>query len=97
MGLALPLPCNSQISLIELSSRFIYSHSLYSTVSDMYAMISLYLHLIPYMIRRVNLVPRQRFRYYYVCSSMMSIHPKGGCRCLTGCPPRDIPNVVSFG
>jgi hypothetical protein len=58
MGFALPLLCNSRISLIELSSIFIYSHSLYSAVSDMYAMISLYSCLIPCMIRRVNLVPR---------------------------------------
>jgi hypothetical protein len=47
-------------------------------VSDMYAMISLYLYLMACMIRRVNLVPRQRFWYSYVCSSMMSIHPEGG-------------------
>jgi hypothetical protein len=57
MGFALPFLCNSWISLIELSSTFIYSHSLYSTVSDMYSMISLYLYLIPCMIRRENLVP----------------------------------------
>jgi hypothetical protein len=47
-------------------------------VSNMYAMISLYLYLMPCMIRRVNLVPRQRFQYLYVCSSVMSVHPKGG-------------------
>jgi hypothetical protein len=79
MGFALPLLCCSQMSLIELSSRFIYSHSLYSAVSDIYATISLYLYLTPCMIRRVNLVPRQLFRYSYVCSSMMSVHPKGRC------------------
>jgi hypothetical protein len=71
MGLALTLLCNSRISLIQLSSRFIYSHSLYSAVLDMYAMISLYLYLITSMIRRVNLVPRQRFWYSYVRSSVM--------------------------
>jgi hypothetical protein len=78
MGFTHPLLCNSRISLIELSSRFIYSHSSYSVVSDMYAMISLYLYLIPCMIRGVNLVPWQRFRYSYVCSSMMSVHPGVG-------------------
>jgi hypothetical protein len=61
MGFALPLLCNSHISLIELSSRCIYLHSLSSAISDMYAMISLYSYLIPCMIRRVNLVPRHRF------------------------------------
>jgi hypothetical protein len=78
MGLALPLLCNFWISLIELSSRFIYSHSLYSVVSNMYAMVSLYLYLIRCMIRRVNLVLRQQFQYLYVCSRMMSVHPEGG-------------------
>jgi hypothetical protein len=53
-------------------------YSLYSMVSDMYAMISLYMYLIPCMIRTVNLAPRQRFLYSYVCSSMMSVHPEGG-------------------
>jgi hypothetical protein len=42
MGFALPLLCNSRISLIELSSRFMYSHSLYSAVLDMYAIISIF-------------------------------------------------------
>jgi hypothetical protein len=47
-------------------------------VSDEYAMTSLYLYLMPCMIRQINLVPRQWFRYSYVCSSMMSVHPEGG-------------------
>jgi hypothetical protein len=83
MGLSLPLLYNSQISLIELSFRFIYLHSLYTTVSDMYAMISLYSYFMPCMIIRVNLVPWQRFRYSYVCSNVMSVHPEWGLR--TGC------------
>jgi hypothetical protein len=78
MSFALSLLCNSWISLIELSSRFIYLYSLYSAVSDMYTMISLFLYLIPCMIQRVNLVPPQRFRYLYVCSSMMSVHLESG-------------------
>jgi hypothetical protein len=41
-------------------------------------MISLYSYLIPCMIRQVNLVLRQRFRYFSVVSSLMSVHPKGG-------------------
>jgi hypothetical protein len=78
MGFSLPLLCNTRNSLIELCSRFVYLHGLYSTMSDMHSMISLYLYLMPCMIRQVNLVPRQRFRYLYVCSSMMSIRPEGG-------------------
>jgi hypothetical protein len=41
-------------------------------------MISLYLYLMPCMIRRVNLVSQQRFRYSYVYSSMISVHLEGG-------------------
>jgi hypothetical protein len=78
MCLALSLFCNSQISLIELTSKFIYLHSLFYAVSDMYAMISLYSDIIPCMIRRVNLVPWQRFRYSHICPSTMSVHPEGG-------------------
>jgi hypothetical protein len=63
---------------IELSSKFIYLHSLYTAVLDMYAMISLYSYLMSCMVRRVNLVPRQWFRYSYVFSSMMSVHLEGG-------------------
>jgi hypothetical protein len=63
---------------MELSSRFIYLHTLYTAVSDMCAMISLYLYLMPCMTTRVNLVPWQWFRYSYVCSSVMSVHPEGG-------------------
>jgi hypothetical protein len=77
MGFSLPLLGNTQNFLMELSSRFIYSHNLYFEVSEMYAMISLYLYL-SCMIRWVNLVPRQWFQYSYVCSSMMSVHPEGG-------------------
>jgi hypothetical protein len=32
----------------------------------------------PCMIKRVNLVPQQRFRYSYICSSVMSVHPEVG-------------------
>jgi hypothetical protein len=78
MGLSLPLLCNSWIYLIHLSSRFIYLHSLYTAVLDMYAMISLYSYLMPCMNRRVKLVPRQQFWYLYVCSSVMSVHLEGG-------------------
>jgi hypothetical protein len=44
----------------------------------MSAVISLYLYLMPCTIRRINLVPRQRFRYLYVCSSVISVHLEGG-------------------
>ena len=79
MGFALPLLCNTRNSLIELSSSLAYPHSLYSAVTDMYVMLSLYLCLMPCMIRRGKTSrPWQWFRYSYVCSSVMSVHPKGG-------------------
>ena len=61
MGLALTFLYDSRIFLIELSSRFIYLHGLCSAVLDIYFTISLYSYFIPYMIRRVNLVPRYWF------------------------------------
>jgi hypothetical protein len=78
MGLALTFLSNSWISLIELSSRFIYSHDLYFTGSDVCFMISLYFYLIPCMIKFVNLMTRLWFRYSNVCSGMMSVHLESG-------------------
>jgi len=54
MDLALTFLCNSRISIIDISYSYLYLHDLYSTVSDMYFMISLYLYFIPCMIRRHN-------------------------------------------
>ena len=71
MGLALTFLCNFGIFLI-------YLYDLYSMVSDMYFMICLYSHFIPCIIRTLYLVPRHRFQYLYVRSSMMSVYPKGG-------------------
>ena len=73
----LTLLCNSRIFVIDI--YYLYLHELYSTgVSDMYFKFSLYSHFIPRMIIRVILVPWHRFQYSNICSSMMSIHPKGG-------------------
>jgi hypothetical protein len=48
------------------------------------------------MNRRVNLVPRQRFRYLYICSSMMSVHPEGwgSNRRLSPDVPRGTVNLI---
>jgi hypothetical protein len=47
MAIALTFFCNSWIFLIELSSRFTYSHGSYFAVSDVCSMISLYSYHIP--------------------------------------------------
>ena len=78
MVLTLAFLCNSRISIIDISSRCLYLHDLYSAMSDIYFMISLYSYLILCKIRRENLVPRHQFQYSYVCSSMVSAHPEGG-------------------
>ena len=79
MGFTLPLLCNIQNSLIELSSSLVYSYSMCSVNLDVYAMLSLYLGLISCMIR-CGKTSRLRhwFQYSHVCSSVMSVHPKGG-------------------
>ena len=79
MGFTLPLLCNIQNSLIELSFSLVYSYSICSVYSDLYAMLSLYLGLISCMIRGGKTFRlRHRFQYMYVCSSVMSIRLKGG-------------------
>ena len=47
-------------------------------VSDVYFLVSLHCYYMLCMIRQLALVHRYPFQYSKVCSSMMSIHPKGG-------------------
>ena len=82
MALTLAFLRNSRISVIDISSRYLYIHDLYSVMSDIYFMISLYSYLILHNIRRENLVPRHLFQYLYVCSSMMFVHLEGGAPCM---------------
>ena len=78
MGSTLPLLYNIRNSLIELSSSLSYLYSLYSMYSDVYAILSLSLCLVPCMIRCGAVSrTRPRLRYTFVCSSVMSVHPKG--------------------
>ena len=78
MGSSLALLCNSRIFVIDISYSSLYSHDLYSAVSDIHIMISLYAYSMLDMISRLALEYRYLFQYSYVCSSMMPIHPKGG-------------------
>ena len=54
------------------------TYDLYSAVSDIYFMISLYVYSILCMTRCLALEHQCPFQYLNVCSSMMSVHPKGG-------------------
>ena len=54
------------------------TYDLYSAVSDIYFMISLYVYSILCMTRCLALEHQCPFQYSYVCSSMMSVHPEGG-------------------
>ena len=80
MSTSLALLCNSRSFVIDLSYSYLYSHNLYPAVSDIYFMISLYVYPMLCMIRQLALVHRYPFQYSYVCSSIMSVHPKAwGC------------------
>jgi len=78
MGLALSFLCNSHIAIIDLSYSYLYWHDLYSAVSDICFMISLYLYFMLCLIRQLGLEHRYPFHHSNVCSSMMSFHPEGG-------------------
>ena len=78
MSSSLVLLCNSRSFVIDLSYSYLYLHDLYPAVSDIYFMISLYAYFMLCMIRQLALVHRYPFQYSNVCSSMMSVHPKGG-------------------
>ena len=78
MGSLLVFFCNVRSYVIDLSYSYLYLHDLCSTMLDIEFMISL---LCYYMFCRVRDLVLDNFymlQYSYVCSSMMSIHPKGG-------------------
>ena len=78
MSTSLALLCNSRSFVIDLSYNYLYSHELYPAVLDTYFMISLQCYYMLCMIRQLALVHWYPFQYSKVCSSMMSVHPKGG-------------------
>ena len=61
-----------------ICNRLILQHDLCPAVSDIDFMISLLYYYILCMVRQTTLVYLYLLRYSYVCSSMMSVHPKGG-------------------
>ena len=78
MGLLLVLFCNVQSCILDLSYSYLYWHDLCHAVSDIDFMISLLSYYILYMVRQTALVYFYMLQYLYVCSSMMSVYPKGG-------------------
>ena len=78
MGSSLTLICNSRIFGSDISFSYLYWHDLYSAVLDIYFMISLYGYSMLDMISQLALVQRYPFQYSYICSSIMSVHLKGG-------------------
>ena len=78
MGSLLVLFCNVRSYVIDLSYSNLYLHDLCHAVSDIDFMISLLCYYIPCPVRDLVLVNSYMLQYSYVCSSMMSIHPKGG-------------------
>ena len=78
MSSSLALLCNSRSFVIDLIYSYRYLHDLYSELSDICFMIWLHHCLVLAMVNILTLELLQLLQYSYVCSSMMSDHPKGG-------------------
>ena len=78
MGLLLVLFCNVQSCILDLSYSYLYFHDICPVVTDINFMISLLCYYVLCLVRDLVLVNFFVLQYSYVCSSMMSVHPKGG-------------------
>ena len=86
MGSSLALSCNIRSFVIELDYGYRYLLEVCSELSDICFVIwlcyhsMLALHDLPVlaMVTILALELYQLFQYSYVCSSVMSVHPKGG-------------------
>ena len=74
----LVLFCNIQSCIIDLSYSYFYLHDLCHAVSDIEFMINLLCYYMLCLVRDLVLVNFYMLQYLYICSSMMSVHPKGG-------------------
>ena len=81
MSSSLALLCNSRSFAIDLSYSYLYLHDLYPAISDIYFMICVHCYPMHEMISELALELWYPFQYSYDCSSMMSVHPKGGGLC----------------
>ena len=79
MGSLLVMFCNVRSYVIDLFYSYLYLHDLCPPVSNIDFMISLLCYYMLCLVRDLVLVNSYMLQYSYVCSSMMSVHPKGGC------------------
>ena len=86
MGSSLVLSSNSRSFVIELDYGYRYLLEVYSELSDIcfmiwlryHSMLALHDRPVLVMVNILALELYQLLQYSYVCSSMMSVHPKGG-------------------
>ena len=78
MGSLLVLFCNVRSCIFDLSYSYLYLHDLCPAVSDIDFMISLLCYYMLCLVRNLVSVNFYMLQYLYICSSMMSVHPKGG-------------------
>ena len=78
MSSSLALLYNSRSFVIDLSYSYRHLHDLYTKMSDIYFMFCVHYCPVLEMISILLLELWYPFQYSYVCSSMMSVHPKGG-------------------
>ena len=78
MGSLLVLFCNVRSYVMVLSYSYLYLHYISPVVTDIYFMVSLLCYYILCLVRDLILVNFYMLQYSYVCSSMMSVHLKGG-------------------
>ena len=69
---------NVRSFVIDLSYSYFYLHDICPVVIDIDFMISLICYYLLCLVRDLVLVNFYMLQYSYVCSSMMSVHPKGG-------------------
>jgi len=77
MGSLLVFFCNVRSCILDLSYSYLYLHDLCPAVSDIDFMITLLSYYMHCLVRDLVLVNFYILQYSYVCSSIMSVHPKG--------------------
>ena len=78
MGSLLVLFCNVRSCILDLSYSYLYLDDLCPAVSDIDFMFSLFCYYMLCLVRDLVLVNFYMLQYSYLCSSIMSVHPKGG-------------------
>ena len=86
MGSSLALSCNIRLFVIELDYGYRYLLEVCSELSDIcfsswlryHSMIALHDRIVLVMVNILALELYQPLQYSYDCSSVMSVHPKGG-------------------